>query len=73
MSVKIAFSILSSETLTAQGQWLWLSRLSGRFQLQIPAVRIMSLAKFILNNVYCQLFEKTKIKEMRPRMAHLIN
>ena len=34
MSVKIAFSILSSETLTAQGQWLWLSRLSGRFLYQ---------------------------------------
>ena len=63
---------MSFELEMKVGQWLWLSWLSGRFQLKIPAVRIMSLAKFILNNVYCQLFEKTKIKEMRPRMAHLI-
>ena len=44
-------------------QWLWLSWQSGHFRHQRSAVRIPSLAKFILNIVCCQLYWKDENKE----------
>ena len=44
------------------GQWWWLSWQSGRFLHQRSAVWIPTSAKFLLNNVYCQLYWKDENK-----------
>ena len=57
-------------TINKNGQWLWLSWWSGRFQFQRSAVRIQSSAKIYIEfTVNC--IEKTKINKKRPGMAHL--
>ena len=57
----------SAKHLLGNGQWLWLSWLSGRFQLLRSAVQIQSSAKFKLNNYR----ETAIIKKKRPGIAHL--
>ena len=53
--------------------WWWLSWQSGRFRHQRSAVRIPTSAKFLLNNVYCQLYWKDENKKKRPGVAHFFN
>ena len=53
------------------GQWLWLSWQSSRFRNQRSAVRIVSLAKFLLNIVYCQLYWKDENKEKEAESGPL--
>ena len=51
--------------LTNKISWavVWLSCLSSRFRHQRSAVQMHSSAKFILNNVYCQLYWKVDNNE----------
>ena len=55
--------IFVRKTMYTLGQQLWFSCQSGRFRHQRSIVQIQSLAKFILNIVYCQLNRKDENKE----------
>ena len=46
----------SNQRYRQSGQWLWLSWQSCCFRHPRSAVQIQSLAKFLLNIVYCQLY-----------------
>ena len=66
-------AIFGSFAMDFPWQCLWLSWLSGHFELQRSAVRIQSSEKFILNDVYYKLHWKDKKNQNRSGMSHLKN
>ena len=56
-------AIKYKQVLNNRGQWLWLSWQSGRFQLQMSAVRIQLSAKTFIEHLLSTVLKKMKIKK----------